>query len=95
MSCSNSFSNQVDKVYGPLANLPTISWSRLLQHSEAEISALLSACETHGFFYLDLTDEGSANFLEELAAVNKITETWFRQPVEKKMETETIGDAHG
>ena len=81
--------------YGPPASLPTINWSRLLQHSEAEISALLSACETHGFFYLDLTDERSATFLEELAAINKITEEWFRQPLEKKMETETIGDAHG
>lgn len=85
----------VDDVYGPLANLPTINWSRLLQHSEAEISALLSACETHGFFYLDMTDEGSAVFLEQLASINEITKEWFRQPLDKKMETETIGDAHG
>ena len=85
----------VDDVYGPLANLPTINWSRVLQHSEAEISALLSACETHGFFYLDMTDEGSAVFLEQLASINEITKEWFRQPPDKKMETETIGDAHG
>ena len=85
----------VDDVYGPLANLPTIHWSRLLQHCEAEISALLSACETHGFFYLDMTDEGSAVFLEQLASINEVTKEWFRQPLDKKMETETIGDAHG
>lgn len=85
----------VDDVYGPLANLPTIKWSRLLQHNEAEVSALLSACETHGFFYMDMTDEGSAVFLEQLASINEITKEWFHQPLDMKMETETIGDAHG
>ena len=95
MSCSVAPSASVESLYGPPAFLPTINWSRLTQKSEAEISALLIACETHGFFYLDLTDEGSAAFLQELAAVNKVTEEWFRQPREKKLETETIGDAHG
>ena len=38
------------------ANLTTVSYSRLLAKEKDEIKSMLTACETDGFWYLDLSE---------------------------------------
>lgn len=77
------------------ANLPVLSFSSLLNGDESELASLLSACEDHGFFYLDLRDWESGAVLLKLEETWRIMKPWFNQPLAEKLKTETISDAHG
>lgn len=77
------------------ANLHVLSFSRLLNGDKSELANLLSACEHHGFFYLDLRDWESGRMLQSLEATWRIMKPWFDQPLMDKLKTETISDAHG
>lgn len=77
------------------ANLHVLSFSSLLRGDKSELANLLSACEYHGFFYLDLRDWQSGRMLQKLEATWRIMKQWFDQPLEVKLKTETISDAHG
>ncbi|EEU34671.1 uncharacterized protein NECHADRAFT_44650 [Fusarium vanettenii 77-13-4] len=77
------------------ANLHVLSFSRLLNGDKSELANLLSACEHHGFFYLDLRDWESGRMLQSLEASWRIMKPWFDQPLVDKLKTETISDAHG
>ena len=56
---------------------------------------MLSACEDHGFFYLDLRDWESGKVLLKLEETWRIMKPWFDQPLAEKLKTETISNAHG
>ena len=77
------------------ANLHVLSFSSLLNGDKSELANLLSACEDHGFFYLDLRDWESRRMLQQLEATWRIMKQWFDQPLGEKLKTETISDAHG
>ncbi|KAF9770290.1 hypothetical protein IL306_012192 [Fusarium sp. DS 682] len=77
------------------ANLHTLNFCSLLNGDKTEQANLLSACEDHGFFYLDLRDWESGKMLKTLEATWAIMKPWFDQPLEEKLNTETISDAHG
>lgn len=77
------------------AELQTLSFSKLVARDESELRALLSACETYGFFYLDLHDWKSGEMLRDRDGTDAILEDWFRLPLEVKEKTETLSDAHG
>ena len=85
-----------DQKLGPeKANLPILGFSPLLNGDKSELANLLSACEEHGFFYLDLRDWESGRMLQTLEATWRIMKQWFDQPLAEKLKTETISDAHG
>ncbi|KAF4876510.1 2-oxoglutarate-dependent dioxygenase gloE [Colletotrichum siamense] len=77
------------------ANLHTLNFRSLVNKDEKSLSTLLSACENHGFFYLDLRDWESGSMLKNYESAGRIMKQWFNQPLEEKLRTETISDAHG
>ncbi|KAF4825455.1 2-oxoglutarate-dependent dioxygenase gloE [Colletotrichum siamense] len=77
------------------ANLHTLNFRSLVNKDEKSLSTLLSACENHGFFYLDLRDWESGSMLKNYESAGQIMKQWFNQPLEEKLRTETISDAHG
>ena len=80
----------------PLAQLDTITFSKLLDRNPEQISKLMSACEKVGFFYLDISDQYSATMLRNLEGVNSAMREWFDQPVAIKRKQLAISMAsHG
>ncbi|KAJ6437218.1 multidrug resistance protein fnx1 [Purpureocillium lavendulum] len=77
------------------ANLHVLSFTSLLDRDKEELANLVSACEVYGFFYLDVRDWESGRILQELDATWRVMKPWFDQPLEDKLGTETISDAHG
>lgn len=77
------------------ASLHTLNFISLLNGDVTEQANLLSACEDHGFFYLDLRDWDSGKMLQTLEDAWVVMKRWFDRPLEEKMKTETISDAHG
>lgn len=49
----------------PIAQLPTINLARLQGNNSAEGETLFQACQTHGFFYLDLSNSHTSSLLEQ------------------------------
>jgi isopenicillin N synthase-like dioxygenase len=78
----------------PLANLKTIKFSQLVDGNEAVLKELTTACEHHGFFYLDLTDKGSGKMFRDLSKLRIIMKDWFAQPLSSKLKTESISLSH-
>jgi isopenicillin N synthase-like dioxygenase len=75
-----------------LANLHTIRYQKLLDNEPQELSRLLNACQTDGFFYLDLR---SASLLLDLYRnLMTLTEKYFDQPVESKL-LDVVSDVRG
>ena len=72
-----------------IANVPTIRFAPLLDRDEVELAKLVAACETVGFFYVDLSDEGSNKMFTQLEAVSDLVKLWMKQPREKKCQTVT------
>jgi isopenicillin N synthase-like dioxygenase len=77
------------------ADLHVLNFCSLQSGDESELAKLLSACEQHGFFYLDLRDWESGEILHSLEETWNIMKRWFDQPLQEKLKTETISDAHG
>jgi isopenicillin N synthase-like dioxygenase len=77
------------------ADLHVLNFCSLQRGDESEKANLLSACEEHRFFYLDLRDWESGEMLHNLEEIWNIMKKWFDQPLQEKLKTETISDAHG
>ncbi|KPM44140.1 hypothetical protein AK830_g2475 [Neonectria ditissima] len=77
------------------AQLHVLSFASLLKGDPNEAANLLSACENDGFFYLDIRDWESGAMLKDLEEAGRVTKEWFKQPLEQKLKTETLSDAHG
>ena len=72
-----------------IAKLQTIKFSLLLDRNDFELAKLIKACETDGFFYLDLSDEGADKLYKDLDSASSIVKKWMSQPREKKCQTYT------
>jgi hypothetical protein len=72
-----------------IAPIARISSRKLLEGNSEESKNVLEACQTYGFFYLDLTDSPSGETLlehsEKLLELSKIA---FQPPKEEKMKYE-------
>lgn len=77
------------------AELHTITFSKLLDQDDAELAKMISACQTDGFFYLNLLDKGSDKMFKDLDNLTQIMKDWFAQPADSKLQTETVSNAHG
>jgi isopenicillin N synthase-like dioxygenase len=66
--------------------LETISYARLLAQEPLETARLLKAAESPGFFYLDLKDGSTSQMLADVQDIYPLTEQYFDQPQELKME---------
>ncbi|RSL43067.1 hypothetical protein CEP53_011883 [Fusarium sp. AF-6] len=77
------------------ADLYTVKFDNLFDGDEQELTTLLKACESDGFFYLDLQGSGSGKLWKDLDRVGEIAKRWFAQPAEVKLETPTVSLAHG
>jgi isopenicillin N synthase-like dioxygenase len=66
------------------AALNTIDFSRIAKGEPAEVGKLLQSCQTHGFFYLDLTKGPSSQLLQDVDPLLRLMEGYFGQPLEMK-----------
>ena len=79
-----------------LAQLESINFARLLQNDPTESEKLLRACQTHGFFYLNLLTKSADGILDDYSSVLRVMSEWFDQPLAKKMEFDNGSTAtHG
>ena len=76
-----------------VANLPVVSLSKLQNAEPGEAVTLLKACQSHGFFYLDLQHAGT--ILEDWKALLQQMDKFFDQPLEVKMEDDCQSDTWG
>ena len=69
----------------PTAPIASASFSKLLTNDDAEAGKVLEACQTHGFFYLDMRDcpEGEA-LLDESEQLLQLAIEAFNRPLEEK-----------
>jgi hypothetical protein len=78
-----------------VAHLETIDFSKLLAHEEAEVSKLMSACTTAGFFYVDLQGQSGRGLLEDEDSMYKAMAEFFDQPLDVKKKEERGTHKHG
>ncbi len=79
-----------------VAPLQTVDFGKLLARDHAEVQKLLSACVTHGFFYLDLqTSDVGRKILEDEQGVLRFMENYFAQPRDVKMLDDRQSFLHG
>ena len=64
-----------------VAHLETIDFSKLLAHEDGEISKLMSACTTAGFFYGDLQGQSGRGLLEDEDSMYGVMSEFFDQPL--------------
>ncbi|KAF2404641.1 Clavaminate synthase-like protein, partial [Trichodelitschia bisporula] len=70
----------------PTAPIAEISSQALFTHDPTAISALLEACTTHGFFYLDLRDSPSGrSLLTQSLSLLSLAQTAFALPLDEKL----------
>jgi isopenicillin N synthase-like dioxygenase len=73
----------------PLAPIARISSKKLLEEDAEESRNVLEACQTYGFFYLDLTDSPAGETLiEESEKLLELSKVAFEPPREEKMKYE-------
>lgn len=83
--------NQAD-----VAPLETIDFGRLAMKDKSEVNKLLSVCQRHGFFYLDLqTNNDGQQILADRKDLLAVMETYFHQPLESKMKHNMNSFLHG
>lgn len=71
----------------PLAPIARISQEKLLKNDAEEAERVLEACRTHGFFYLDLTDnDDGQNLLKESEDLLRLAYRAFDSPAEEKQK---------
>ena len=78
-----------------IADLPTISFSALTTRDSNELQKLLKACQSLGFFYLDLHGAASQNILQDCRSVLDFMVLYFGQDVATKMMDDRQSDTHG
>jgi isopenicillin N synthase-like dioxygenase len=73
----------------PLVPIARISSRKLLDGDDEEGKHVLEACQTYGFFYLDLTDSPSGEaLLEQSEKLLELSKVAFKPPKEEKMKYE-------
>jgi len=77
------------------AHLHTLKFTDVAKGDENALNTLVDACEKDGFFYLDLRGWESNQMLDSLQTAAGLMKEWFKQPLDKKLATETLSDAHG
>lgn len=92
---SNCFCSVIKDGQLAVAPLPTVDFSQLLSQDPSETNKLLTACRTHGFFYLDLRGNDTKRVLEDWKKVLLVMEKYFDQPLEVKMRDDRQSDTHG
>lgn len=75
-----------------LATLHTVVYQKLLDNEPEELSRMLKACQTDGFFYLDL--QGASPLLDLYPNLMTLTEKYFDQPVKTKL-LDVVSDVRG
>ena len=75
-----------------LATLHKIAYQKILDNDPEELSRMLKACQTHGFFYLDI--QGASPLLDLYPDLMTLTERYFDQPVENKL-LDVVSDVRG
>lgn len=78
-----------------VAHLETIDFAKLLAHEEAEISKLVSACATAGFFYVDLRGQSARTLIEDEESMYQAMAEYFDQPLDVKMKDDRGTHKHG
>jgi isopenicillin N synthase-like dioxygenase len=74
-------------------SLPTIHLDLLRAENDTESKKLLSACQSYGFFYLDLTsDPELCKLWQDMLAIMK---HYFEQSLEVKMQDARGDDNYG
>lgn len=68
----------------PVYPMETIDFSQLLSQEPAEVEKLLSCCQTHGFFYLDLQGIDGRRMLEDEKETLELMNRFFESPLEVK-----------
>ncbi|KAI0509408.1 hypothetical protein F5B22DRAFT_649036 [Xylaria bambusicola] len=80
----------------PVAKLETVVFSKILDRDAEQMSNLMSAIQTVGFFYLDLSDKYSEGMLRNLEKCSSVMKDWFSEPDTTKSQYKTISMAsHG
>lgn len=75
-----------EDIEAPPAPLATIDFSRLTRKDPEEIAKLLSSCERHGFFYLNLQNDEICQIGSAMQDLLRLMEMYFNQPREVKMK---------
>jgi len=79
-----------------IAPLVTIDLQGLIARDSTEIAKLLKACQTHGFFYLDLqTSDAGRQILKDEQGVYRFMEDYFARPLEEKMKDDRDHPTYG
>ena len=78
-----------------IAQLDTIDFAKLLSQEPSEISKLLHACQTAGFFYVDIQGQSARSLLEDEERMYKAMEAYFDQSMEIKMKDDRETHKHG
>lgn len=79
------------------APLLIIDFARLLRDDASEVNRLVEACQTHGFFYLDLqgVDTESLTMLADWQSLLQTTEKYFSQAKEIKIRDDRHSGTYG
>lgn len=75
------------------ASLETIDLSLLQQDSHGERARLYHACQTQGFFYLDLRK--NERFLQDYNGLLDLMREYFGRDLAAKMQDNRQSDTHG
>lgn len=78
-----------------VAQVPTVSFQKVLDGDDDELAKLLDVFATRGFMYLDLLEWRQGETAKMLHELHAILEEWFKQPVEEKSKATALSDAHG
>lgn len=71
----------------PKASFSTIDFALLEARDPAELTNLLRACQTHGFFYLNFDNSETArSIVDEKTRVQNFMKEYFAQPMDVKMQ---------
>lgn len=80
----------------PVAKLNTVVFSKILDRDVEQMRNLMTAIQTVGFFYLDLSDKYSEGVLQNLEKCSSVMKEWFSEPSSVKNQYKTISMAsHG
>ena len=70
----------------PVYPMETIDFGLLLSQEPTEVARLVKACETQGYFYLDLQGIDGRRLLEDREATLELMYRFFEKPLEAKNE---------
>ena len=78
-----------------VVRLPVLEYSKLVFKDKIETQRLQAACESHGFFYLDLRDTSDGEVVRTWNQVLTLMDEYFDQTLETKMLNSQNSDQIG